>query len=261
VARYPDRLRYLTHPNHENRGMSASRNLGIANANGKYIAFLDADDVWLPHKLEQQVALLDAQPYAAMVYGATLLWYGWTGQATDIARDRVLPLGVKSDTLLEPPALLMLFLQRKALPPGTCNILVRREVVEVVGGFEELFRGLYEDQAFFAKICLNRPVFATADCSAKYRQHPDSSVALAISKGEFHPIRPSIARLTFLKWLENYLDGQGARGSLVWRDLQAELWPYRHPRLYRTGELVKSAVRRSLPGFMRRRLRKLFFKA
>src|SRR5829696_811917 len=47
AEQYPERVRYLEHPGHQNRGMSASRNLGVSQAKGEYIALLDADDVWL----------------------------------------------------------------------------------------------------------------------------------------------------------------------------------------------------------------------
>src|SRR5215470_3934185 len=51
--RNPERVRYIEHAGHVNRGMSASRNAGACAARGIYVAFLDADDVWLSHKLEE----------------------------------------------------------------------------------------------------------------------------------------------------------------------------------------------------------------
>jgi glycosyltransferase involved in cell wall biosynthesis len=76
---YVDQVRYLEHAGHKNRGMSASRNLGTRNCKGKCVAFLDADDLWLSHKLERQTAILESKPKVAMVYGATQYWYSWIG--------------------------------------------------------------------------------------------------------------------------------------------------------------------------------------
>src|SRR5690606_21662112 len=111
---HPERIRYLEHPGHANRGMSASRNLGIAHARGAHIPFLDADDVYLPEKLERQVRLLTAHPDVDMVYGATRHWYSWTGRPEDVARDQVRRLGVPPGTIVRPPRLIPLFLRLEA---------------------------------------------------------------------------------------------------------------------------------------------------
>jgi glycosyltransferase involved in cell wall biosynthesis len=231
----PERVRCLEHAGHANHGMSASRNLGAHHARGTYIAFLDADDVWCAHTLEDQVALLEAHAGAAMVYGPIQWWYGWTGKSEDRERDRVERLGVPADTLIQPPRLLPRFLRDKAAVPS--GILVRRRIVEQVGGFEDSFRGEYEDQVFCAKVCLTEPVFASARCWYRYRQHPDACVLTAQRTGATHA-----ARLRFLSWLAAYLTEQKIRERGVWRALQLEFWRYRHPvafrMLRRTEQLV-----------------------
>src|SRR5262249_29683621 len=108
ASEHPDRVRVFAHPARANLGMSASRNLGIGHACGDYVAFLDADDVWLPHKLAMQVGVLEAHPEVAMIYGPSEYWYGWTGRAGDARRDHYGDLGVAPDTVVEPPGLLTL---------------------------------------------------------------------------------------------------------------------------------------------------------
>jgi glycosyltransferase involved in cell wall biosynthesis len=56
---YRDRIVYIAQPN---RGFAIARNVGILRATGKYVAFLDHDDIWLPAKLALQVAYLEANP-------------------------------------------------------------------------------------------------------------------------------------------------------------------------------------------------------
>ena len=64
VEQYGDKVNYLSQ---KNQGVAASRNLGLAAARGKYIAFLDQDDIFLPDKLASQVALLEQDPDLGIV--------------------------------------------------------------------------------------------------------------------------------------------------------------------------------------------------
>ena len=201
AKKYPGKVRYFEHDSHKNMGMSASRNLGIHNAEGKYIALLDGDDVYLPNKLDQQVDILESTPDAALVYGPGLWWYDWTGKPEDLNRNFLQNLCVKMNTLINPPKLLRLMIENEESVPLPSSALIRREALHSVGCFEKSFRGMYEDQAFFAKIFLGMPVYASGNCWLKYRQHPDACCSVAKAKGQTY-----ISRIKFLRWLiEAYL--------------------------------------------------------
>jgi len=233
AQKYPQKVRYLEHLNHENRGMSATRNLGIHNAKGEFIAFLDADDVWLPQKLEQQLATMYSQPKADIVFGPTEYWYSWTGNPEDSKRDSLRGINIPPNQLFQPPKLLALLLAGKANTPGTCSVLIRRKLIEEIGGFEAAFRGMYEDQAFFAKVYLKGSVFVETNCWDKYRQHPDSNCAIAKKTGQYDPhykINP--AHQFFLNWMAEYLTKEEVKEPSIWQSLEQGLWTYRHPKLY-----------------------------
>ena len=149
---------------------------------------------------EYQVEILSRYPEAGMVVGPIQWWYSWTGKSDDFARDFVAPFPpeLQSDSLVQPPKLLISLL-RQATVSATSSLL-RREVVDFVGGFEEDFRGMFEDQAFAAKVYLTAPVFVAADCHYKWRKHPNSCCAVAVETAQYEH-----ARFDFLRWLQRYL--------------------------------------------------------
>ena len=235
VKQNPAKIRYLEHKNHRNSGITISSNLGIRNARGDYIALLDSDDVWLPQKLEEQVAILESQPEAGMVFGLSRYWSSWTGKPECEESDYIPDIGIQPDMLFKPPTLIMLLYPLgDGISPCPSDLLLRCELVEGIGGFEESFTGsyqLYQDQAFLAKVYLKAPVFFANKCWDWHRLHESSCVSIAKKAGNYH-----IARLFFLKWLEKYLSGQGFKNTDVWYVLKNKLRPYRrislHPIFY-----------------------------
>ncbi len=255
AARYPDRIRVLSHPDNRHRGASASRNLGTAHAVGEYIAYLDADDVYLPGKLARQVPLLDAHPEVGIVYAATEYWHSWTGRSADEGSDWIWrKYGVAPNVVVPPPRMLVTFLHDGGTVPCMGSVLVRRSLVQRVGGWEESFQAVYTDQVFHAKICFNAAVLIVDACLDRYRQHQDSSCHAAARSGELDD-----ARLRYLRWLTGYLKQASATDPELWRAVRRARRSSAHPRLRRVGRHLQrwpGRVHRAVQSLMRTRRRR-----
>ncbi len=246
VRKYPDKVHYVEHAGHANRGMSATRNLGIRHAQGDYVAFLDADDVWVPNKLEEQVALLESYPEAAMLYGKTQFWFSWSDNNPvhrfsldgSSAIDPMTITSIEFDKLIFPYTQLLIYLKDRNIYPCSCSMIMRRHIFEELGGFEEEFRNANEDMVFHSKVFLKFPVYVSSQCWDRYRIHPDSYWRTAWKEGIGQETEMK-GRLNYLNWLEQYLGEQQVKDPQVWKALNRALMPYRKPSLYRLISLIR----------------------
>lgn len=131
------RLQYYRHE--FTKYASGARNTGLSHARGKYIAYHDDDDEWLPTKLEKQVALLDKLP---LDYGCVYCWADFvdnTGNVTGIHKPS-LQNDVYAKTLVD-----------NAIG-CTPSLIIRREIAEKAGGWNEQLR-TEEDNEYIIRLC------------------------------------------------------------------------------------------------------------
>ena len=250
-----DRVRILRHPGH--RGLPASRNLGIANARGEFVAGLDSDDVWLPERIQHQVQLMLDHPEVGMVCGPSWYWFSWAGSDVGNDLDFRRELKIEYDQCYNPPELLRRLLLAEIHPPTTGASLIRRSLLVEVGGYVEEFPAMYEDQVMLAKILFHAPVYASGEALDRYRQHDSSITARAGSAlADIHvPLNPE--RRAFLEWVASYLKAVGNTDPELSRVLDAALAPYDKLWLYRLthpGELARWVASKALPTSWQRAL-------
>jgi glycosyltransferase involved in cell wall biosynthesis len=156
VRRFGDRVIYEAQVN---AGLPAARNRGCALARGEYLAFLDADDVWMPDKLERQLRTLRENPTAVMV----------CGMMNRIDIDGKPLQGIKPG--LWPGETAMEMLERGTALPSTW--VVRRSCFERTGGFDPNLTAM-EDYEFAIRVANDGRVICLPGIFANYRVHADS---------------------------------------------------------------------------------------
>lgn len=227
---YGDAIRVI---HQRNGGLSNARNRGIREARGEHVAFLDADDRWLPEKLARQVAVLSQRPEIGFCSTRTLV----ETPAHELTGEWQCPR-------LEGSLLATLFLRNGAIPGSGSGVMARRHLFEQVGGFDESLHSL-EDIDCWMRLaavsgyaCIDEPLTVIV-------KHPDSMSRNLRRMRE--------AALTVMR-KNRHLLPQAERGAL-WRAGYASVladyakWEYRSGEralamLHLTQGLAHAPVRR-----------------
>lgn len=164
-------------------GAAAARNTGWRASTTEWIAFLDADDVWLPGKLDAQVSYLEAFPDCKFLYADMVRFDRFTSRIVGLWSDDLKPVTGKAWRQL---------LVENVIP--CCTVIIRRDVLEAVGGFDEQLEA-YEDIDLWVRVAQRWPLHYLSKPVAEYRMHGKSlsRASSAMANGRFRSIMKALS--------------------------------------------------------------------
>jgi glycosyltransferase involved in cell wall biosynthesis len=142
----------------KNSGPASARNRGIGLAHGKYVAFLDADDLWCSTKLEKQIARFESDNTLGMVFTENYLFDSRGTFLDSLDKAHLLMKGVVAQNILHHSGV------------STPTVMVRKSVLDEVGGFEESLRHA-EDDNLWIRITAQYPVALIDEPLVGVRDH------------------------------------------------------------------------------------------
>lgn len=159
-----DRITYLSQAN---RGPSAARNLGIQHSRGELIGFLDADDIWLPNKLERQLQFMVDHMDVALVFGDVELFNEHGTVTPTFLGQKAIASRLHGGEVIIKDAFRSLLRENFIT---TTTVTVRRSCLREVGGFDELLRSV-EDRDLWLRIAGRCPIGCVPEIVGRKRVH------------------------------------------------------------------------------------------
>jgi len=145
----------------EHWGAAAARNVGLAHAKGELIGFCDSDDMWLPKKLELQVALMERHPEIGLAYTDGMVVRGARIETPSYFSQRPPHRGMVFHDLLE----------QNFIP--NVSVVVKKRCLNEIGGFDERV-STSEDYALWLRFCHRFQVGYVNEVLVKVHRHDEN---------------------------------------------------------------------------------------
>jgi glycosyltransferase involved in cell wall biosynthesis len=194
IAGYSDpRIHYSLSP--DDTPLGEARNRAIRQASGEWLAFLDQDDIWLPHKLERQMALADAE--VGIIYGRTVLF--------DAQRGNLRDYDYRHEFVRLPQGNIFHQLFRDACFIAMSSAVLRRSAVMEIGGIPENIQ-VVPDYYLYVALAERYQARAVQEVVCRYRVHSGSMTA-----SHEHRLRLHREPLIIIRQWTSSLDPETAR--------------------------------------------------
>jgi len=156
-----ERIKYLWEENYG--GPARPYNLALKQCQGEYIAFLDSDDVWLPEKLEKQIAIFEE--YDGKINLGLVICEAYV---VDLDRNDIGRLTFPYNENLLGPEKFGLFFEKFGIISLSC-VVIKKEVFKNIGYFDEKFK-VSADVDIYSRILKNSPIYFLKEPLVKYTQ-------------------------------------------------------------------------------------------
>ena len=162
LAPYIDRIHYIKQ---ENRGASAARNEGLRAARGEFVAFLDADDLWLPNYLDEQLGFMNSQDCDLICADAMIF-----GDSTEAGQTYMEAVMETAPPLGEITFLDLVSAERSLITSG---VVTRRKLIFEVGLFDEALRNAQDFDLWLRLVRHGARLAYQRRVLLRYRSRPD----------------------------------------------------------------------------------------
>ena len=172
VNKYPDKIKLLTHPNHENRNIAQTYRLGIKNTTGDYVAFLESDDIWLEDSLFMKIKAFDKHNDIVLTYTDVEI-FGEKGTWRE-NRESVIKNIRKTNNKHKNKPFYASELRNKNIVPSFSTVMAKRDVFDNVDFSIPKEYEMWLDLWLWRQLSLKGKFFYIPRKTAKWRIHKAS---------------------------------------------------------------------------------------
>lgn len=189
------RIKVFTHENNINKGLAETIKLGLSNATGEYVAFLESDDIWVHNYLEEKIKIIQKYSEIGLIFNSVKMF----GDNDTISEyDKYFELSKKILNKLKFPRNIFNFMLLSNFIPTFSCVMVKKDILDSCK-FETLYSP-WLDWALWLQIAYKSPFYYIPKDLTKWRMHKKSYINTSSKKKNNNAV--------LLKFIQNIFEDE-----------------------------------------------------